>query len=287
MAEERRRAVAGTIDLLPEDTREVVTLFYREGQSVAHVAALLDLSGAAVRQRLSRARLRIRDELIHRLGPDLVSTAPGSAFVAGVAAALVVGAPAVASASTIGAVGAKGLGPVAKIAVLFSGTVLGAAGGILGITLGLRHLERTAYDAEERRALSRLKLVAVLTAIVGAIGIHTGLYVTHSAVGPSVAYALFITSLLVIYEVWLPRILQRRHEAEMRADPVRATRTRRRERMLKMVGWTVGTLCGGIGLVLGLKAGGVASLDFASWRRIHETTATAGTRRPSPTIGEH
>src|SRR4030095_2157712 len=88
IAEERRQAVADTIDLLPEQTREVVTLFYREGQSVTQVASLLDLSEAAVRQRLPRARLRLRDELLDRFGRDLVVTAPGSAFVASVATAI-------------------------------------------------------------------------------------------------------------------------------------------------------------------------------------------------------
>jgi hypothetical protein len=124
IVEERRRAVAETIDQLPEETREVVTLFYREGQSVAQVAFLLDVSEAAVRQRLSRARLRLRDELLIRLGRDLINTSPGSAFVAGVAAALSVGAPAGASAATIGAAGAKGIGPFGKIAVVFGGATL-------------------------------------------------------------------------------------------------------------------------------------------------------------------
>ena len=51
----RRRAQAAAIvlDELPDDAREVVTLYYREGQSTAHVAALLGLSEANVRQRLS------------------------------------------------------------------------------------------------------------------------------------------------------------------------------------------------------------------------------------------
>jgi hypothetical protein len=89
------------------------------------------------------------------------------------------------------------------------------------------------------------------------MGIRAGLYLTHSAVGPIVAFAIFIGSLLVIYEVWLPRILRRRHEAEMRADPARAQRACRRDRILKLIGWIVGTLFGGIGLVLGLIAGGL------------------------------
>ena len=38
IAEERLRSVRQALELLPEETREVMTLFYREGQSVAHVA---------------------------------------------------------------------------------------------------------------------------------------------------------------------------------------------------------------------------------------------------------
>ncbi len=258
IAEERRRAVADTIDLLPEQTREVITLFYREGQSVAQVASLLDLSEAAVRQRLSRARLRLRDELLDRFGHDLVVTAPGSAFVAAVATAISVGAPAVASAAAIAAGGAKTVGPFAKVAGLWlGGAALGAAGGVLGVVLGLRHLESTPYDDEERRALIRLKLVAVATTIAGAGGISVGLRLTHSAIGPIVVFSLFVLSLAGIYQIWLPRILRRRYDAEMRADPILATAKRRSERRMKALGWSLGLLFGLGGLLAGLRSGGL------------------------------
>src|SRR3954452_24711760 len=207
----------------------------------------MDMSEAAVSPRLSRARLLLRGELLNRLGRDLVNTSPTGAFVAGVASALSVGAPAGASAGAIGAAGAKAIGPLAKIAVVFSGAGLGAAGGVLGVVLGLRSLERTAFDEEERQALSRLKLAAIVTTILGAAGISAGLHATHSATGPFVAFALLIGSLVVIYEVWLPRILLRRFDAEMQADPIRAMRVRRRERVSKMVGWSLGILGGAIG----------------------------------------
>ena len=257
IAEERRRLVAETIDRLPGETREVMTLFYREGQSVAQVATLLDMSEAAVRQRLSRARQRLRDELLTRLGRELVSTAPGAAFVAGVAAAISVGAPTVASAATIGVAGSKSVSPFAKIAVVLSGYTLGAAGGIFGVVYGLRHMERTAYDDEERQGLRLLKLSAVLTVIAGVVGMKVGLNLTHSAVGPIVAFSVFFLSLVAIYELWLPRILKRRYEAEMRADPIRALAKRRRERILRMLGWSLGLLFGAAGLFGGLKAGGL------------------------------
>lgn len=56
VAAEERAAVARAVDGLPVGAREVVILFYREGESVRQVAELLDLSEAAVKQRLSRAR---------------------------------------------------------------------------------------------------------------------------------------------------------------------------------------------------------------------------------------
>ena len=257
IAEERRRLVAETIDRLPKETREVITLFYREGQSVAQVATLLDMSEAAVRQRLSRARQRLRDELLTRLGRELVSTAPGAAFVAGVAAAISVGAPTLASAATIGVAGTKSASPFAKVAVVLSGYVLGAAGGIVGVVYGLRHMERTSYDDEERHALYRLKLAAVLTVIAGVVGMKVGLNLTHSAVGPIVAFSLFFLTLVAIYELWLPQILKRRYEAEMRADPIGALARRRRERVLRILGWSLGALFGAAALFGGLRAGGL------------------------------
>ena len=254
IAAERRRAVMEAIDLLPDETREVVTLFYREGQSVVQVASLLDLSEAAVRQRLSRARTRLRDELLDRLGHDLVDSAPGSAFVAGVAAALTVGAPAATSAATIGAAGAKGIGPFGKIAVLFGGATLGAAGSAFVVVLGVRRLERTAYDDEERRALGRLKRVNVLTTFAGAFGLAAALRLTESPAGPILAFGAVIATLFAIHEIWLPRILRRRYDAEMRADPARALRARRRERIGKAIGWTMGLLAGGAALLFSLSA---------------------------------
>src|SRR5512140_153539 len=49
---EERRLLAEVLDEMPEEAREVVTLYYREGSSARHVAGLLGISEAAVKQRL-------------------------------------------------------------------------------------------------------------------------------------------------------------------------------------------------------------------------------------------
>ena len=116
------------ISALPEDSRETLLLFYREGQSSQQVATLLGLSDAAVRKRLSRARASVREEMLKRFGEFARSTAPSTAFAAVVSSAVMLAAPSTASAIAIGmAAGKAGAGGVGANTV--GG---GAAGGAVG-----------------------------------------------------------------------------------------------------------------------------------------------------------
>jgi RNA polymerase sigma factor (sigma-70 family) len=215
---ETRRLVAEALAALPDDAREVVALYYREGRSTAQVADLLDLSEAAVRQRLARARARLRDALLERLGEELASSAPGAAFVAGIAALLTVGAPTASAAASLGASSAKA-GLLAKLVPLVLGAGAGAAGGIAGVVVGLRQYRRQARDDDERRGLARVQLAAIAVVVVAAFGMPLGWELTHSRWAPVSVFVAFILALVVIYERWLPRVVRRRFEAEMREGP--------------------------------------------------------------------
>ena len=68
-------------------------------------------------------------------------------------------------------------------------------------------------------------------------------------VGPFIGY---MTLVFVMTHMWAPRILRRRHEAEMRADPERAILARAQERRTRMIGWTVGVFFGALGLAAAL-----------------------------------
>ncbi len=50
---------------LPEESRICVTLYYLEGYSVRETAKLLDITESAVKNRLARARAKLRAELEH------------------------------------------------------------------------------------------------------------------------------------------------------------------------------------------------------------------------------
>lgn len=52
-----------SIGHLPEDARLAVTLYYIEGYSVKEIAAMTDATESAVKNRLARARAKLRSEL--------------------------------------------------------------------------------------------------------------------------------------------------------------------------------------------------------------------------------
>ncbi len=257
MAEAEEHAVAaGVIDALPEESREVLLLFYREGQSSRQVAALLGLQDAAVRKRLSRARERVREELLQRLGDFARRTAPGGAFTAAVAALLAVASPPAAAATALG-LGAMGAAKgVAKLgAGALGGAVAGLVGGLWGVWFGVRKLLRDPFDARERREV--LAYAAVNSALV--LGFTLGILWVAKLPGwiPHVAItAAFLAGMLLSCGLWFPRILERRRAEERRRDPVGAARRQARERFWGRVGAIAGGLMGLGGLIAGLWLSG-------------------------------
>ena len=131
---EAEAAAEDIISALPEDSREVLLLFYREGQSSRQVAALLGLSDEAVRKRLSRARASVREDLLQRFGGLARSTAPSAAFALAVAGALAPAAPVSATAAVVGSgVFGAGAGKLGAGGLATGGAAGGVAGGSLGL----------------------------------------------------------------------------------------------------------------------------------------------------------
>ena len=86
------------LERIPDTYREPLILFYREEKSIERVAAELDLSEDAVKQRLSRGRKLLQEEVAAFVEGTLSRTTPGQSFSNAVLAML----PAV-PAATVGA----------------------------------------------------------------------------------------------------------------------------------------------------------------------------------------
>ncbi len=133
-----------SVENIPEIYREPLILFYREHQSVEAVAAELELSEDAVKQRLSRGRKLLQEEVQAFVENTLRRTAPGRAFSGAVLAAL----PAV-PASTVG-VSVAGKGAAAAKSG-FLGTWLAPIVGIPGGIAAHWLIARSAPTDRERR----------------------------------------------------------------------------------------------------------------------------------------
>lgn len=161
LEDEHEATAAELIAALPEDSRETLLLFYREGQSSQQVAALLGITDAAVRKRLSRARQLVRDDLIKRFGEFARDSSPSAAFTAAVVTGLGAATkPAAAAAATaIGATTVGGGMAASKglAAVLGLGGVIGGslAGGAIAAHVTRRHVLIYADTLEERDTLLR------------------------------------------------------------------------------------------------------------------------------------
>jgi RNA polymerase sigma factor (sigma-70 family) len=249
--EEERRVLARVIDDLPEETREVVILYYREGSSARQVADLLGLSEDAVKQRLYRARTRMREEMLRRFASAAARSAPAAGFATVVGAAIAASAPPVSAAVTLGAAKAGGGTFGSVILWLLKGAGAGALLGGAGVVLGLRPLQRSLFDEQERRELHRFKLAAMTSVLLAALGFTVTAGLRPLWLWPSAVYLTFVVAMSYLYKVRLPRILARRFAAERATDPTAAARQRRR-RILSWIGLIFGVLCGGAGLVIGI-----------------------------------
>jgi RNA polymerase sigma factor (sigma-70 family) len=149
---------------IPALYREPLILFYREHQSIEHVAVELELSEDAVKQRLSRGRKLLHEEVEAFVESALRRTAPGPAFSGAVLSSLPFAAL---PAATAGAgVGVKGT------AAAKSGLLAACVAPFIGILAGFaaQWLMIGGATGRQRRS-ARLGLVITWILVLGfAIG---------------------------------------------------------------------------------------------------------------------
>jgi RNA polymerase sigma factor (sigma-70 family) len=241
------------ISQLPEDSREIVLLYYREEQSSQQVADLLGLSDANVRKKLSRVREQLKDSLLARYGQLVLSTAPGLGFSAVVAAALSSAAPPVAAATSV-SVAAQQSGWLAKIAVLLGGAMIGALAAVAGVVFGMRAVLKRADSEDEKAALKTLRNKTVLWVLLSGLLLTAAYELTSGAWAPIAAFVLLIAGLIYsqlrLQQIVSPRLQQQYPNAAELA------RVKRQNTLWCLLGVTAGYGAGLFGLIYGLIQSG-------------------------------
>src|SRR5262245_357513 len=147
-----------TLAEMPESYREPLVLFYREDRSIAEVAMQLDLTEDTVKQRLSRGRAMLREEMAALVESTLARTKPGTAFTVGVLVALpMVSATTASAALSAGAIAASSAGTAGKgiLAKLGLGVLIGPGIGLICAYLGTRAAASAARSKVERDCIVR------------------------------------------------------------------------------------------------------------------------------------
>ena len=205
VSEEEETLVWEALAEVPENYREPIILFYREEQSIARVAAALDLSEDAVKQRLSRGRKMLRQQLATVVESVLADSRPTKAFTGAVllglsqamaksaAAAGVTTATATVTQSAVGAGAGSGLGSL-------------LAGPILHLPL-IAWMTKMAFDEtrseRERRLLHRSLLIGSCGLVVYVAILFSSIWWQHLIEPPLLRACLPALMMAVFMIPWI------------------------------------------------------------------------------------
>ena len=168
-----------SVGRIPEIYREPLILFYREHQSVEAVAQKLELSEDAVKQRLSRGRKLLHEEVLAFVEGALERTNPGKVFTISVLAALS-SVSISAKAATAGAVAVKSSGAAKTAAATgLIGALAGPLMAFFGNYVGYRmSLAAAESDGERARIKSAYRTVfwfiVTFSAALTGLGVWAG-----------------------------------------------------------------------------------------------------------------
>jgi RNA polymerase sigma factor (sigma-70 family) len=209
MTREEEGILWRSLEQIPETYREPLVLFYREQQSIERVAEVMELSEEAVRQRMSRGRKLLQEQVIAFVEGALAHSGPNQAFTVGVMSALpalslTASSSAVGGAMLKGGVGGKAV--LASLLVPFAPILPAAVGAWVGSKIPASPNEKKFAV----KAWGLLFLVNILI-IVGANWAPHDLGIQYLRTHPRVlAYvhfgaALLYFALLFIYVGWMVR----------------------------------------------------------------------------------
>lgn len=141
------------LDEVPDDTREVLTLFYMEGNSSQQVAALLGMSDASVRKRLQRARDSLNAKFLQRFAEAAGRAASGPGLASAVLLALSGGGSGVAKAAGAGAAVKAGGSLFSAAGAVVLGLAASIAAVFVGVYLEIRSVMHKLQSVRRRRAM--------------------------------------------------------------------------------------------------------------------------------------
>lgn len=182
----------GNIDIT---YREPLVLFYRQQQSVEHVADELDLTIDTTKQRLSRGRKLLKEAMQVFVEDALAKSKPGTAFTAGVAAVLE-DATKTAAAAALGASSVKA-GSLFNLATLI--TILASFAGLISSFFGLKASLYQSRTENERKLAIKVATLFISFAVIWVISLFGLKYIALSDQDNALMYTIIAHTIVVLF----------------------------------------------------------------------------------------
>jgi RNA polymerase sigma factor (sigma-70 family) len=252
LREEQNTLIQTLLAQLPDESREIVLLYYREQQNTESVATLLGLNAATVRKRLSRVRALIKDRVLARYGHVILSTSPlGLATL--VLSGLSVSSPVAAAVVTKSMVSSQGHWLV-KILLALGGAMLGALLGMVASYIGMSKVIEKLVDEKQKAQLKVLRNKTAFQLFLSGILFTLSYEFTE---GWGMPFLCFITLFYFIYRstqqvnvlVGLPKDITKLTDTDL-------IQQSRKDQFWCQFGLVAGFVGGGTGLMVGLYNSG-------------------------------
>lgn len=237
---------------LPEQSREIILLYYREEQSSKQVAQLLEISEVNVRKKLSRIREQLKSELMSKFGSLILSTAPAIGFSTIVLSAITHSTPVVAASMTASAATGK-TSFFSKFLILLGGSLIGAAAAILAIFWSTKKPLSKMQNKDDKQLLIRFRNQTVGWVVFSGILLTLCYELSSGFVAPLVGYSIFAVGLIWLSNRSTQLILSSLYSDEDTSDKGSSERTNfLRQQRAGRYGIILGVVLGLSGMIIGL-----------------------------------
>jgi RNA polymerase sigma factor (sigma-70 family) len=241
---------------LPEQSREIILLYYREEQSSKQVAQLLEISEVNVRKKLSRIREQLKSELMSKFGSLILSTAPAIGFSTIVLSAITHSTPVVAASITASAATGK-TSFFSKFLIFLGGSLIGAAAAILAIFWSTKKPLRKMQNKDDKQLLIKFRNQTVGWVAFSGILLTLCYELSNGFVAPLVGYSIFAVGLIWLSNRSTQLILSSLYSDEDTSDKGSSERTNfLRQQRAGRYGIILGVVLGLSGMIIGLVNSG-------------------------------
>jgi RNA polymerase sigma factor (sigma-70 family) len=245
---QQSRILRDFIEQLAPESREIVLLYYREEQNSQQVARLLEQSESNIRQKLTRVRQLLHEQILAKHGRLLLSTAPTIGFSMAVLGLIGTSSPV--AAATFGSAAASGKSGLTKFLALLGGSMLATLIGVFAVRMStIPLLKKITKPAARQQVLDYRKFMTMW--LIGSGVLLTLSYeFTAGWWAPLITYIVFAAGVMVL--VRRMQVVIERELLSVPTDDPKQLRSNKLQRLCGKWGLVLGMATGFAGLVMGL-----------------------------------